>query len=170
MSWTADTCLYIILSDWKQCNLAPKFSSRFIGERRSVSSLATEWWEATARHIIRVPRYNTENVIRVPRYNTENVILRCAVQKSPRILGEIWVFWSNIGDLSILVFLTQQQLLWIPLVPWWFSALSLQRIKVDARLLLQWSEMRILGPMCFGWNHWVLNRRQVSTVQGTRLT
>ena len=38
---------------------------------------------------IRVPRYNTENVIRVPRYNTENVILRCAVQKSPRILGEI---------------------------------------------------------------------------------
>ena len=56
---------------------------------------------------IRVPRYNTENVIRVPRYNTENVILRCAVQKSPRILGEIWVFWSNIGDLSILVFLTQ---------------------------------------------------------------
>ena len=53
---------------------------------------------------IRVPRYNTENVIRVPRYNTENVILHCAVQKSPRILGEIWVFWSNIGDLSNLVF------------------------------------------------------------------
>ena len=63
------------------------------------------------RYHIRVTRYNTENVIRVPRYNTENVILRCAVQKSPRILGEIWVFWSNIGDLSILVFLTQQQLL-----------------------------------------------------------
>ena len=62
-------------------------------------------------YCIRVPRYNTENVIRVPRYNTENVILRCAVQKSPHILGEIWVFWSNIGDLSILVFLTQQQLL-----------------------------------------------------------
>ena len=60
-------------------------------------------------YCIRVPRYNTENVIRVPRYNTENVIMCCAVQKSPRILGEIWVFWSNIGDLSILVFLTQQQ-------------------------------------------------------------
>ena len=59
-------------------------------------------------YCIRVPRYNTENVIRVPRYNTENVILRCAVQKSPHILGEIWVFWSNIGDLSILVFLMQQ--------------------------------------------------------------
>ena len=40
-------------------------------------------------YCIRVPRYNTENVIRVPRYNTENVILCCAVQKSPRILGEI---------------------------------------------------------------------------------
>ena len=40
-------------------------------------------------YLIRVPRYNTENVIRVPRFNTENGILRCAVQKSPRILGEI---------------------------------------------------------------------------------
>ena len=48
MYWTADTCLYIILSDWKQCNLAPKFLSRFIGERRLSSSPATEWWEATA--------------------------------------------------------------------------------------------------------------------------
>ena len=27
--------------------------------------------------------------VRVPRFNTENVILCCAVQKSPRILGEI---------------------------------------------------------------------------------
>ena len=53
-------------------------------------------------HRIRVPRYNTENVIRVPRYNTENVIMRCAVQKSPRIFGEIWVFWSNICDFWVI--------------------------------------------------------------------
>ena len=39
MSWTADTCLYIILSDWKQCTSALKFSSRFIEERRSWSLL-----------------------------------------------------------------------------------------------------------------------------------
>ena len=40
----------------------------------------------------------------------------------------------------------------------------------DSFSTLEWNEMRILGPNSFGWYHWVLNRRQVSTVQGTRLT
>ena len=56
MSWTTDTCLYIILSDWKQCNSAPKFSSRFIEKENrwaapwllSVSDENNSSWEISS--------------------------------------------------------------------------------------------------------------------------